>query len=369
MKHTSKSPLSSRRFLFSIISAVISLVLLFAAQLSSAFANWYSDHIYQMLVTTYGRLTGLVSFSISELLLYLLITALLATFMYLTVQSIRKKIGRKSWENFTHNLLTTAAVLFLLYTLCCGINYGRTSFSETAHMDMAPYSSNDLAAVCEMLAAKTNELSSQVDRASDNTALMGDSVDELAQKSMEHLGTLYPELAGFYPLPKGLTIPAVLSVQSLSGIYLPFTIEANYNSDMTEYNLPFTACHELSHLRGFMQEEEANFIGWLACISSDNTAFQYSGYLMGWLYTSTQLYKLNYEAYRQIYDGLAPAVQDDLKANNEFWEKYDGRIAEVSNQINDSYLKANGQTDGVQSYDRMVDLVMWYYQDFLESKC
>ena len=39
---------------------------------------------------------------------------------------------------------------------------------------------------------------------------------------------------------------------------------------MVSYNLPFTTCHELSHLRGFMQEEEANFIGFLACVNADD---------------------------------------------------------------------------------------------------
>ena len=77
---------------------------------------------------------------------------------------------------------------------------------------------------------------------------------------MFSLGATYPELSGYYPQPKGLLFPAFLSVQNLSGIYSPFTIEANYNSAMVSYNLPFTICHELSHLRGFMQEEEANFI-------------------------------------------------------------------------------------------------------------
>ena len=62
-------------------------------------------------------------------------------------------------------------------------------------------------------------------------------------------------------------------------------------------------------------------------------------------------YKIDYDAYRNTYDRLSPDVRADLNANNQFWEQYEGQIAEVSNQINDSYLKANGQTDGVQSYD------------------
>lgn len=365
MKLTTNLPPISRRFLFSIISACLSLSLLYTAQSSSAFADWYSDNIYQALVGTYGRLTGFFPFSLAELLLYLLSVLLLVTLLWLTVRTVRRKAGRTNWKNFGLNLLTAAAILFFLYTLCCGINYGRTAFSETAGLKDVHYTAEELAAVCQILADKTNTISGQVTRTAANTAVMGDSVNTQAQKAMEHLGTLYPELEGYYPLPKGLAVPALLSVQNLTGIYSPFTIEANYNTAMTAYNRPFTACHELSHLRGFMQEEEANFIAWLACINSEDTAFQYSGYLMGWIYASNQLYKLDYEAYRSTYESLSSGVRADLKSNNEFWKQYEGRIAEVSSQINDGYLKANGQTDGVQSYDRMVDLMMSHYWELI----
>ena len=35
----------------------------------------------------------------------------------------------------------------------------------------------------------------------------------------------------------------------------------------------------------------------------------------------------------------------------------------MSDQINDSYLKANGQEDGVASYDRMVEMILTYYRE------
>ena len=35
-------------------------------------------------------------------------------------------------------------------------------------------------------------------------------------------------------------------------------------------------------------------------------------------------------------------------------------MAEVANQINDTYLKVNGPSDRVKSYDRMVDLLISY---------
>jgi hypothetical protein len=59
---------------------------------------------------------------------------------------------------------------------------------------------------------------------------------------------------------------------------------------------------------------------------------------------------------------LNEEVLVDLRANSEFWAKYDGKTAEVADMINDSYLKANGQSDGVKSYDKMVDLLMAYYK-------
>ena len=154
----------------------------------------------------------------------------------------------------------------------------------------------------------------------------------------------------------------ILSVQHLSGIYSPFTIEANYNGDMQDYYIPFTACHELSHLRGFMQEQEANFIAYLACIGSEEAAFAYSGSLSGWTQCMNVLYRADYDAWEELREQLPAEVEVDLQLNREFWAKYDGRIAEVSNRVNDTYLKANGQKDGVESYNRMVDLIVAYYK-------
>lgn len=50
----------------------------------------------------------------------------------------------------------------------------------------------------------------------------------------------------------------------------------------------------------------------------------------------------------------------DLQANNSFWDKYDGITAEVADRVNDIYLKANRQIDGVKSYGKVVDLMLGY---------
>lgn len=73
------------------------------------------------------------------------------------------------------------------------------------------------------------------------------------------------------------------------------------------------------------------------------------------------LYKADYEAWEELRAGLSAQVEPDLQANREFWDNYDGRIAETANRVNDTYLKANAQSEGVESYNRMVDLIVAYY--------
>lgn len=193
--------------------------------------------------------------------------------------------------------------------------------------------------------------------------VLTEDVSVRAVRAMEKLAGEYPCLEGFYPQPNGLEFSWLLSVQKLTGIYSPFTIEANYNADMVPYNIPFTACHELAHLRGFMQEQEANFIGYLAGVQSESVEFNYSSYMLGWIYCTNALYSVDPDFYQELRDRLSEEVQADLAANSRFWEKYDSPVAEVSDQINDSYLKANGQEDGVASYDRMVELILTYYKE------
>lgn len=262
-------------------------------------------------------------------------------------------------------VLLAAGILIFLYTVCCGINYHRVSFSEKEGIITYRYSADELRKVCVRLTQEVNSLAEDVKREENGLLQLESSEKSGAVGAMERLAETFPSLEGFYPFPKELIVSEVLSYQGLTGIYLPFTVEANYNGDMPAYDKPFTACHELSHLRGFMQEEEANFIAFLACIGSERADFRYSGYLSGWVYCMNALYRADYESWQEVRPMLSSAAEPDLAANNDFWDRYEGIISESADQVNDAYLKANGQADGVQSYSRMTDLIVAYYGEGL----
>lgn len=340
---------------------IVSLALLILAKQMESFAEWYAQKIYPMFVSTVGRISRIFPFSVSEVLLYIIVIWFTIAVVRLVYKVITKREGKKAVSGLFSKFVLGLGIAFFLYSINCGINYERVSFSESVGIKTTEYSARELTQVCRWLTDKVNISGGKVERDEDGVMQLAEGEQEGAVFAMEQLGDVYVQLDGYYPNPKGLLNPWILSVQNLTGIYSPFTIEANYNSAITPYNIPFTACHELSHLSGFMQEQEANFIAWLACSESSRPDFNYSADLMGWIYCMNVLERVDRKAYEEIRAELSPEVQVDLKANNEFWKKYDTRIAEVSNKINDTYLKANGQQDGVKSYDRMVDLIVTYY--------
>ena len=344
-KHKNREKrISMMGFVFLALSAA----LLYAARNSPSFGEWYAVTVYPALTAAVGGFFGLLPFSAVELLLYFFIVG----FLFYGFTHWRR------WRQILNFTFFLASFLFFLYTVNCGINYYRRPFSDFLDYKAEQYSVEELSDLLDYLTEQVNREAADLDG---GKLTAGETAAE-SVKAMEGLGQMYPALSGFYPRPKKLLISRILSVQQLAGVYSPFTIEANYNGEMTAYNIPHTACHELSHLRGFMREDEANFIGFLACISSEDRYFNYSGYLTGWIYAGNALADEDRELYGKYWARLEESVKDDLRQNSAFWDRFDGRTAKAAETLNDTYLKANRQTEGVKSYGRAVDLLLAWYK-------
>ena len=135
---------------------------------------------------------------------------------------------------------------------------------------------------------------------------------------------------------------------------LPLSIFLSFTSGPTGEELGW---------RGFMREDEANFIAYLACRESNDPQFVYSGAVLAFIHSGNALYADGgQEEYWEIYDSLCETARRDLSRDSAFWRQFDGKVAEVSSQMNDAYLKVNRQEDGVKSYGRMVDLLLAMYR-------
>lgn len=364
-----------------LVAAGISLLLLTAVfQLSArtlpGFGTWYAHHIYPWIVEGVGRVTGLLPFSVVELGLYGLILLLVLDVRRLivaVVHAFRRRTaaemllggpgtaGRpgaaKTLTVIGRRWLLIVGMLLFLYTVNCGINYYASSFSSYTGLADGTYTVEELEALCSDLVELVNESakSGRQFYRENRSVWRAEAVT-----AMQAAGEQFSCLAGFYPKPKEVLVSQILSVQQLCGVYSPFTVEANFNGDMPDYNVPHTLCHELSHLKGFMREDEANFIGYLACISSENEVFRYSGYLTGWVYAGNALARVDMRRYIELTNQLCEEARQDLDENSDFWNRYESKVSEAATRMNDTYLKMNSQADGVKSYGRMVDLMLSY---------
>ena len=401
---------------------------------SSVFANAYSHSVYRSVSLFISSITGLLPFSLVEILFYVLLIFIPGDLVFQIASSFRKHSSKRiespddetgvtgpqqsalpvspksprtgpsksqrlagAASAFLLHLFLIFSLLFTLYVFNCGINYRRSSFSSEAGLSSVSPELNEeaLTELCEYLVENINaselKLLSQYTEATlssdsealytppvklENGAFLGESwssekpslsylrnTGKTGQAAMEKIGTQFPRLSGHYPLPKPLINSWILSIQQVTGVYSPFTIEANYNRDIPYYDIPFTVCHELSHLRGYMQEEEANFIAILATIGSDDTYFNYSGYVSAWVYAGNALATANPEKFAELYNRINIHTRQDMRYNNEFWDQYETEVAEAHEKINDAYLKYNGQASGVLSYGHVVDLMVVYYND------
>ena len=365
-KSTVKGRLFPLTVLLTLVFLGAALLLQLAARKVPGFGQWYAVTIYPLITGSLGRFMGIFPFSVTELGLYLLIVL----FVVSLVRSWRRPL------KILGRLLFGASLLFFLFTVNCGINYYRQPFSSLSGLTIQPSSSQELYDLCSWLVEQIQDSVRQLeDQASEENGFSGQTSREplpsygklleygrQGQLAMRRLGEEFPVLAGFYPAPKPLLLSRILSVQQLCGVYSPFTVEANYNREMPLYNIPHTICHELSHLKGFMREDEANFIGYAACIHSEDLYFRYSGYLMGWVYAGNALAQADPEGFAALRSALPQAALTDLSYNNAYWDAFQGKVAEVSTRVNDTYLKLQDQQDGIQSYGRVVDLMLAYHR-------
>ena len=161
----------------------------------------------------------------------------------------------------------------------------------------------------------------------------------------------------------------VMSSTLTLGVYFPYTFESNINIDVPDHTIPATMCHELAHVEGFMREDEANFIGFLACMQSDRPDFQYSGYMSAFVYALNRLAEEDYDAATVIANMVDDGVVRDDRAESEYWSQYRGTaVSETTGEIYETYLESNDQSDGLKSYGKMLDLVIAWYQSEVKAE-
>jgi len=355
-----KKKLAKRRFLYLLLIPA-AFLLKWLMSLSPDFTEkYYSRKIYPFIMQPISRFTGIFPFSVAEISVIILVIY----FIGQLVSSVRKSISHKKWFffiDFLSKASIVVSILFFLQTIMWGINYERITFADNAGIVVEKYSVDELEELCTELIMNANALREKVREDNNGIMRVDGGFRSLAKRA--HLGyeaaqKKYPFLSGIYGRPKPVILSKLMSYSNIIGMYTGITGEANIDTDIPDMELPSTIMHELAHQRGFAHEDEANFIAYITCMSHPDIDFQYSGAVLALEYSMNALYRIDSERYFRLMENYSPGLMDDLRNQQKYWSQYQGIMKKVANSINDTYLKISGEKDGVQSYGRMVDLLL-----------
>ena len=330
----------------------------------------YSSTIYKHLSEFQNTLSGNIPFSLHELLI---VCTIIVIFILLIVSIIKAVKMKTKWykpiTSFLMTVLAGGSLLYFVFTICWGLNNYRPTFAEISGLEVRDSSVQELKGLCKSLIDKTNTLRLQMEENSDGittTAMSNNEIFNTALKGYANVSKIYPELGGRYAAPKAVLLSVPMTYTDTWGQYSAFTGEANVNVNIPVFFIPSTACHEMAHQRGFSREDEANYIGYLACMLNPNAFFQYSGSIDALLSSMNALYSSSYDDWKELRATYSDGVTRDINYLTAFNSRYEGVVGKISSSVNDVYLKANNQSDGVKSYGRMVDLLLAEYRKSIQ---
>lgn len=365
---------------------VFAILLNVIARLSVSFCDSYVTYIFPAIVEVFGRLTSIFAFSVGEIMLYaafiMLVLLLIGGFIYLFRKKMGKKDGRflKIYQMYAQTCLWLTAIFSFIMTTNCFILYHCSAIHTfyaigSGENQTREYGLAEISRLRDFVVEEANKLATELARDEQDYLIYEGDMALAAQLEMKRLGREYSRLAGYYPHPKPMLLSNFFSQQYIMGYYFPFSMEANYNTTMYITNVLPTICHELAHVKGFIYEDEANFLAFLACVDSDDPLFRYSGYLsvlyflerdfIAALGNETEVY---YE-HPQISDLVR---RDDIFLTPEAWEQVEKTaifstdfVRDISNEIVEVNLILNGVSDGALSYGRVVELLLMHYDGVL----
>jgi len=362
---------------------------------STLFCDFYVEHIFPVWLNTYGKWIGVFPFSVGELMIVLAV-ALLIIFVMLGLVAVIFFIVRKWKEkkriisdryNRKYNTsirlfriyrmicANIAVVVLWVMTLNCFILYHCSTFEDKYWNDSITkredYTIEELGMLRDFVVTKVNQYAKMMQRDEHGLIQYDGSMEQTAIAAMQNLGKQYPQLDGYYTTPKKIATSDFLSQQHMKGYYFPFSMEANYNDVMYIMSKPATMCHELAHTKGFIYEDEANLIAFLACLHSDDIVFQYSGYLSVLTYIDNDFIESinhNPAVYNSHVKISSQVKKDRVFLTEDAWTEVEKKavistktVKKASAKFTNTALVLNGVEQGSASYGEVVGLLMDYY--------
>ncbi|MDO5607951.1 MAG: DUF3810 domain-containing protein [Capnocytophaga sp.] len=323
--------------------------------------RYYSRGIYPPIATIQHFVWGWIPFSAGDVLY----TVAAAFALYFAGRYFRSIWQHPLW--FFGKIFRALAWVFVLFFSLWGFNYFRMPLGYD-FPKKPPLTAEKLMAATDIIVQKSNDLHRELatsDSVKVNFHYTNDAVYKLAAACYP-LDTSNLKTNNYrFPSVKPSLYSTALTYMGYSGYLNPFTNEAQVNGRMPGYATPHTACHEIAHQMGYAAENEANYIGFVAAYRSDDPYFRYSAALFALRQLLADVKRTDPEKYAVYIAQLNRGIFENYTEVRRFWQQYENKAEPVFKTAYDTFLKANKQSQGIQSYSMTTNLLVDY---LLEEK-
>ncbi len=341
---------------------LIILIKLFASN-SSWIEKFYSNKFYYYFSIFLRSIFGWIPFSIGDALYFVAGLWLLIKIIKYSALLFRRRLKKAIFYGMLWKFLLLLCSIYLVFNIFWGLNYDRKEIGWQLHLDKVDYDTSSLILIQELLLQRVNETK--------KILVINHALYPAKKELFKRARQCYDDAEKKYSFLKYKSGSIKSSFYGWLGNYLgftgyynPFTGEAQVNTTVPKFLLPYITLHEMGHQLGYAKENEANFSGYLAAANAGDTLFQYSTYLDLFMYANREVYYFDTTLSRNAAAKLIPEVKADLLEWRKFNEAHTSFIEPTVTWLYGKYLQINQQPKGMRSYNQVIAMLIAYYKKF-----
>ncbi len=322
--------------------------------------TYYSQGFYPYISRFLRLLFGWVPFSVGDIFYTLLGFAALR-YLYLHGKTIWRKP-----RQFLVELGIVLSLAYFIFHLFWGMNYYRLPLQERLGIQQE-YTVNDLVAFTDYLVQKANQSQLHITKDSEVAVQLPYNRREIFQKAItgyDQIERNYPAFGYQQPSLKKSIYSLALTYMGYGGYLNPFTGEAQVNGKIPTVRYPTVSSHEIGHQIGYSSESATNFIGFWITSRSNDPYFKYVAYSHALAYCLSDLKAKDPDNFNLLWPKVNPGIKKNYEEISRFWQRYENPTEPIFKSIFNAYLKANNQADGIQSYNRVVGLLINFHKRY-----
>ena len=278
-----------------------------------------------------------------------------AVLLWIVVSAIVKSRRQHSSRSLLQGVIASALLLtgvYMWFLVAWGLNYAQPSLEHRISYDASRITPAALQALAERAVSETNRTYDAAHAAGFPAIdAVPASLAAAVRDVVRELGHPPPSV---FATPKHSAFAPYFRASGVSGMLAPFFLETLLNPDLTGPERPYVLAHEWAHLAGFAPEADAGFVGVLAALRADGPA-QYSAWLA---LVSESASQLPLAARHAVLKNLAAGPRADQAEIYARLRALVPQVERVAWATYDRALKSQGVAEGIESYSRVVQLLL-----------